>query len=401
MSTEHWNDDIAYTFSAHRIFLRIYGLWPLQAQTLFTRIRWSFCIIAQLMVLPFVTLDLMWSNENADTGIESILYFVSAVLGIIKQLCIAVNQKKLGININAAIDDWLSAKDDEETRKIMKKYAIKARILTFILLYSACGCFCIYVSAIAFINLKQIFFTDSLDANANTTNWILLVPSGPLGKSITGSQYVIILLIQIVQTSIICSTQCIIDSFFFNVTMHLSGQLEVLKNRFKIFLSKPDTEANYRKKFVGLINRHSELMEFYQNLEDSFHFFILSQLVMVTIMLALIGLRINLCLNEKNHVEMAKSVLVLNYLLTESLVLTYGGDFLQRESEGIFYALYTTSWFTLPLALMKDLHFVMMRSNIPFRLTGGKFFYVNRETMMYILKTAVSYVSVLRIALKE
>lgn len=115
------------------------------------------------MVLPFVTLDLMWNNENADTGIESILFFVSAVIGIIKQLCIAVNQKKLGININAAIDDWLSAKDDEETRKIMKKYAIKARILTFILLYSACGCFCIYISAIVFINLKQIFFTDSLD----------------------------------------------------------------------------------------------------------------------------------------------------------------------------------------------------------------------------------------------
>ncbi|KAL6445458.1 hypothetical protein ACFW04_000797 [Cataglyphis niger] len=218
----------------------------------------------------------MWSNENADTGIESILFFVSAVVGIIKQLCIAVNQKKLGININAAIDDWLFVKDDEETRKIMKKYAIKARILTFILLYSACGCFCIYISAIVFINLKQIFFTDSLD-----------------------------------------------------------------------------------------------------------------------------GLRINLCLNEKNHVEMTKSVLVLNYLLTESLVLTYGGDFLQRESEGLFYALYTTSWFTLPLALMKDLHFAMMRSSIPFRLTGGKFFYVNRETMMYILKTAVSYVSVLRIALKE
>lgn len=108
-----------------------------------------------------------------------------------------------------------------------------------------------------------------------------------------------------------------------------------------------------------------------------------------------------MCLKEDNDVEVVKSVLVLNYLLMESMVLTYGGDFLQRESEGIFFALYATSWYTLPLKLMKDMHFAMMRSSIPFRFTGGKFFYVNRETMMYILKTAASYISVLRIALTK
>jgi len=91
----------------------------------------------------------------------------------------------------------------------------------------------------------------------------------------------------------------------------------------------------------------------------------------------------------------------MNYMLAQSFVYTYGADSLQRASEGISYAMYTISWFTLPLALMKDLHFSMMRSNIPFRLTGGKFFYVNRETMIYILKTAASYVSVLRIVLGD
>lgn len=112
-----------------------------------------------------------------------------------------------------------------------------------------------------------------------------------------------------------------------------------------------------------------------------------------------LGLRINVCLNENNYMEATKSVIVLNYLFMQSLVFTYGGDFLQEESEGIFHALYTTSWFTLPVGLMKDLHFAMMRASVPFRLTGGKFFYINRETMMYILKTAASYISVLRIAL--
>lgn len=74
--------------------------------------------------------------------------------------------------------------------------------------------------------------------------------------------------------------------------MHLTGQLKVLKNKFRTFADKQDTEANYRKKFVDLVNRHSELMEYHQNLEDTFHFILLVQLVIITVLLALIGNKI-------------------------------------------------------------------------------------------------------------
>ncbi|KAF3054478.1 Odorant receptor 273 [Nylanderia fulva] len=399
MSTERWNDDIAYVFFIDRIFLRIHGVWPLQTQTLFTRIRWGFCLMALIMIIPYLMLDLTSSNQNANINLEAILLVVSVMLAIMKHLCIGLSQKKLNININGAIDDWLSVKDDKETRKIMKEYAYKARVLTLMLLYSIAGCFSAYVLVVLFKNLKQIFFTDSNLLDANTTNWILLFPCDPLSKSITGSQYVIILAIQLVQAVIGCSVLFIKSSFFFNVTMHLAGQVEVLKNKFQTFANKPNTEANYRKKFIGLINRHSKLMEFYQNLEDSFNFFILIELVIVTIMLAFIGLRIIWCLMENNYIEVAKNALDVIIYLIQLMIYTYAGDLLQRESEGIFYAIYATSWFTLPLTLMKDMHFAMMKSSIPFRFTGGKFFYVNRATMMFIFKATYSYISVLRVAL--
>ncbi|XP_018397688.1 PREDICTED: uncharacterized protein LOC108775736 [Cyphomyrmex costatus] len=384
------------------LFLKLYGLWPLQKQTVFTKIQWGFCLIAQFMILPCLTTEFLWSNNDASSNIESITFFASTTTGIIKNLCFIISQKRLRTNINAAIDDWLSIKNNMETRKIMKKYAVKAKTLTFTLLYSLYVCLGMYIAVIIFINLKQIFFTDELNlANVNTTDWMLLIPSGPLNHFITGPQYAVILTIQIVQSSVLSFLLFTVDSFFFNIILHLTGQLEVLKNNFKTFTSEPKTVTNYRKKFVNLVNRHSLLMELYQNLEDTFHFLILYQIVVVTVLLALVGLRLNICINEKNHVEAIKSVFVLNYLVMQSLVYTYGGEFLQRKSENIFYTLYTTSWFTLPSALMKDLHFAMMRSSIPFRLTGGKFFYVNRETMMYVLKTAASYISVLRIALRK
>ncbi|KAF3054475.1 Odorant receptor 364 [Nylanderia fulva] len=336
MSTDRWNDDIAYVFSIHTIFLRIYGMWPLQTQTLFTRIRWGFCLIALITIIPYVMLDLISSNQNADINLEAILFVVGVMVVIMTHLCIGLRQKKQNININGAIDDWLFVKDDKKTRKIMKEYAYKARVLTLMLLFDRWICFCLRICT-------------------NTTNWILPIPCDPLSKSITGSQY--------------------------------------------RFANKTNTDANYRKKFIGLINRHSKLIEFYQNLKSFFNRCTLINLVTVIIMLAFIGLRIIWCLMENNYIEVAKNALDVFFYLIESLIRTYGGDLLQRESEGIFYAIYATFWFTLPLTLMKDMHFAIMKSSIPFRVTGGKFFYVNRETMMNIPKITYFYISVLRIAL--
>ncbi|KAF3054287.1 Odorant receptor 384 [Nylanderia fulva] len=334
MSTERWNDDIAYVFSIHKYSYEYTACGHCK------RRRYSRGYDG-IMMIPFLMLDLIY-NQNANTGIEDILLSVGVMLVIMKHLCIGLSQKKLNININGAIDDWL--------------------VLTLMLLYSTFACVFAYVLVILFINLKQIFFTDSNLLDANTTNWILLLPCGPLSKSITGSQYVIILTIQL------CSNGH--GVFARGAQKQISDIRKQAKHRGKL-----------SKKVIRLINRHSKLMEFYQNLEDSFNLCILIELVTVTIVLAFI--------------EFSSCKLIL----IESLVLTYAGDFLQRESEGIFYAIYATSWFTLPLTLMKDMHFAMMKSSIPFRFTGGKFFYVNRETMMNILKTAASYVSVLRIAL--
>jgi len=113
------------------------------------------------------------------------------------------------------------------------------------------------------------------------------------------------------------------------------------------------------------------------------------------------GLRILFCLKNNYYVELTKSIFSLNYMLMESLIYSYGGDFVQRGSDEIFHAIFMISWSTLPIALMKDLRFAIMRSSYPLHLTGGKFFYANRETILNVLKMAASYISVLRMALPD
>lgn len=80
------------------------------------------------------------------------------------------------------------------------------------------------------------------------------------------------------------------DCFYTNVTLHLAGQLELLKIRIKTFASKPDTIVNHRKQFAKLIERHCELMDLNHNLEKTFSLIILYQLLIVTLLLALLGM---------------------------------------------------------------------------------------------------------------
>ncbi|KAL6418962.1 hypothetical protein ACFW04_014127 [Cataglyphis niger] len=347
-------------------------------------------------------MELSGNHRDASTSIETILYFTCTMILILKNLCITANQEKLARNIDSAISDWLSAKNDEESYKIMKEYAFKSRMFTLVILYSGFICIAIYIVAVIVMNAKQIFLQNAnISGNNNTIKWMFLIPSGDLNKKITGSQYAILILFQVFEVVTLCLMQCISDSFYVNVILHLTGQLKILKAKFKTFASKPNTVINNRKHLSILIDRHCKLAELNQNIEDTFHLIILFQLVIITLLLALLGLRIIFCLQNNDYIELAKSVLVLNFMFMESLVYCYGGDFIQKESEDIFRAMFMISWFTLPAALMKDLHFAMMRSSYPFRLTGGKFFYVNRETIIYVLKTAASYVSVLRVALRN
>lgn len=119
--------------------------------------------------------------------------------------------------------------------------------------------------------------------------WVFLIPSGDLSKIITGSQYLILIIFQNFQLLILCLMQCVSDSFYINITLHITGQLKILKEKFKTFASKPDNVENNRKHMSKLVNRHCKLAELNKNIEDTFHLIILFQLVIVTLLLALLG----------------------------------------------------------------------------------------------------------------
>ncbi|XP_039314714.1 odorant receptor 30a [Solenopsis invicta] len=73
------------------------------------------------------------------------------------------------------------------------------------------------------------------------------------------------------------------------------------------------------------------------------------------------------------------------------------GDYLKCQMEEIADSIYSSNWYCLPAKLMRNILLVIMRSQQPVQLLAGKFFTVNIKTYMTILKTSLSYFSVLRV----
>ena len=109
------------------------------------------------------------------------------------------------------------------------------------------------------------------------------------------------------------------------------------------------------------------------------------------------GFQLILSLNVNNAVMEAKTALLVCTLLTQLFAYSYVGDYLKEQMEGIGYSAYCCRWYDLPRQLSKDIIFILMRSQDPVHLKAGDFFVVNMETYMSILKTSMSYLSILRV----
>jgi len=85
--------------------------------------------------------------------------------------------------------------------------------------------------------------------------------------------------------------ECASDSFFFAITMHLCGQLELLRIRFVELVGRKTDERNYYRRVLGFwIRRHYKLIILARNIEDTFNLNILIRLSIITIVIAVSGI---------------------------------------------------------------------------------------------------------------
>lgn len=104
-------------------------------------------------------------------------------------------------------------------------------------------------------------------------------------------------------------------------------------------------------------------------------------------------------LKQGDAALVAKTSLPLFTFLTQLFAYSVVGDYLKSQTEEVAVAIYCCNWNNFSVNLMKNVLFVIMRSQQPVSFTAGRYLLVNLETYMMILKTSFSYLSMLRVML--
>jgi len=112
------------------------------------------------------------------------------------------------------------------------------------------------------------------------------------------------------------------------------------------------------------------------------------------------GFQLILAMKSHDVVIITKTVTMFSCMLLQLFFYSFVGDYLKCQMEEVAYSIYSCNWHCLSIKLKKNVLFVIMRSQNPVQLLAGGFFVVNIETFMTILKSSLSYLSVLRVMLE-
>ncbi|XP_076759082.1 uncharacterized protein LOC143428243 [Xylocopa sonorina] len=382
--------DFAYAMTPLKILSWPVGTWPLQVYNIFSNLRTTFTILFMLLMMAIVQTELYLDSSDAGKNLDAMVITICGILGVSKVICFRIWPAGLIANFTSAVKDYKEL-DDDVKRSILRHHAYMTRMVC------ACVIFFAYFAATLFSVVPMIVEEEEEVVNATEVD----VPEYPIPSEYTlaiiNMPHGLIFLIFIVELLMLFTTDTAnlgSDLMFIGIIFHLCGQVEVLKLDFSRLIGKDERVA---QRFKGLVKRHIYLLQLANMLNETISSILIVQLFSSCVLICISGFQCILALSVGNMVLVVKAFMVVGALLAQLLVYSYVGDYLNRRMESIGTTLYSCNWYDLPRAVAKDIVYVIMRAQDPVQLSAGNFFIVNLETYMSILKTSISYLSVLRV----
>lgn len=243
--------------------------------------------------------------------VDEMVNFLSLVacsmIACLKVMVLRMNRRKMELLIESIIDDW-SKLEDSSARKIMRKHAHTGR---FVFIFQMVSAFLTIIplalASLPFLVAPPESFRDALENSSSASlnnhsnlwshfregNDVVYPRSLPMGtgcfvRDVSSIFYALVYILQIIQLMTTCAGNVGTDVYFFSITMHVCGQLELLKMKFENFGQSSDF-LTCREEIRILVRRHNHLMELSNNFEDTFNIIILAQLSANALHMSLLG----------------------------------------------------------------------------------------------------------------
>nr|XP_033206182.1 uncharacterized protein LOC117166374 [Bombus vancouverensis nearcticus] len=383
--------DFAYAMTPMKIVSWPVGTWPLQNYGIFSAMRGIIVISLVLLMLAILQMEMYLDSGDAGKNVDALILITSGVVALSKIIWFRIRPAGLISNFTSAVKDYEEL-EGQDKRLIVRKHAYIGRVASATVIFSS------YIGSTLYMTIPMLAGNEEKDivnvTEESTTDYP--IPSEYVMDVIQlpDNLYFMVFIIEYLMLLFTSTGNLGSDSLLFGIIFHLCGQVEILKLEFN---KLGNENERIMERFVVLIKRHVYLLNLAKMLNETISSVLVVQLFTSCILICTTGFQFILDLSVGNIIMAMKTLIVMSCLLVQLFAYSYVGEYLKRQMESVGDSVYFCSWYHIPKNVAKGIVFVIMKSQDPVSLKAGKFFIVNMETYMNILKTSMSYLSVLRV----
>ncbi|XP_046753125.1 odorant receptor 4-like [Diprion similis] len=377
--------------------LSLIASWPLMLETWRITVIWLFYAVGFLVCVCGTLGGAINARKDFQRLVAVLGQAIPVTVIAIKYGLFRAQVKPLNQILKSMESDWesenLNSRRDDpgalRRRQIMTNHARVPRI--FFNVYTTVVMVCWILFTIGPVT-KRISSRDQSPPTANKlplNSWYLF----PFSHS---SIYQIMYVFEVFFGTAMVIAHTGIDSLLVTVIFHLCGQLEILRSCIEEFRTEERSIKSMWADVKFIVERHEAITNSARSLEKSFNGILLSQLLAGTLHICLAGFSVLQAMESNNTSVLVKFGLLLTMVLQQLFIYSLAGDYLTSQGILIRVAAYKATWYKLPPSVSRSFLLIMIRATKPITLTAGKFSVMSLPNFTSLIKSAVSYLSVLR-----
>ncbi|KAK0077153.1 hypothetical protein PV325_004364 [Microctonus aethiopoides] len=363
-------------FREFEYMARLISFWPGGYNIPVAIIYW----LTWITVIPFQIIRITEILNNAVELMLAICDMSSEISSFFKLLTVWVNRKILIELIIEMFEDW-----EKSAVKVTRETRMSCLVqrLDFITYCSAVAMF--YPSSMI------VYFTDIPENRqfALKTSYPPIAYRSPFYELITclhTAQGVIICMADMVPLAMIIASVC-----------HSGIQADILAQQLNEFMvitkSSKIPDKIIPSMLQKILTKHEKNINFTKKIEKIFSASSLFQCLSSGVIIGCGGL---IFVTSRDPIIILRCSTYIVMVLIQVFAICYAGQYLVNKSTSITNKVYGSNWYHLEPKHLKNFQLIILRSQIPFKLTAGGFSVITVETFTVILKAAGSYLSMLR-----
>ncbi|XP_011645663.2 odorant receptor 4-like [Pogonomyrmex barbatus] len=389
---KNYENDIKYTIQLNRFIFRLLGIWPESEPSFFENLKRILLILGCYFLLASelipTILHIILVEKRARVRLKLISSVMFTVLAVLKYSSLVLSKNQVGDCLTRVKDDWRNVVSANARNSMIEKARTARRLLIL------CGIF-MYISGLYFRTIVPLSKGKSV-TDQNITIRHLPCPSYFVffnGQISPG--YEIMFFIQFFSGFIKYTITVAICSLAALFAMHICAQLEILMMLIDNLIDETE-EKNLNGRLAVTVEHQIKMRNFIRLVQNTLEHTSLLEVMGCTIIVCLLGHDIITEWEDQNVISMCSYLILLTSIGFNIFIFCYIGEQLSLEGEKLALIVCTFAWYRLPNEKARALILVIAMSIVPMKLRAGKFFDLSIRTFGDVVKTAVTYLNIIR-----